>query len=244
MFVPDQTVLEHELDERDLPGATPSLGLEKTAESDEERRGTSSDSFADPLRIPSDAKEDGEIVLEAEDRQTGLKDGMEYTSTEKDSSMPHPKRTSHLHLNLKPPSPQPWELVEPPTTYSAAPQKPRGFQGMVLESPCVLSSTNPYRADGPTKFRSTRPSIPKSSYYFGPPPLDAAFGTPPVGQIGVHHPREIIRIERDYTGGELTQFTPIYPLELEGRVRVIICFRSSLLKRLGLLGIVDPDAFP
>jgi len=41
-----------------------------------------------------------------------------------------------------------------------------------------------------------------------------------VGQIGVHHPREILRVERDYTGGELVQFAPIYPLELEGRVRV------------------------
>jgi hypothetical protein len=38
--------------------------------------------------------------------------------------------------------------------------------------------------------------------------------------MGVHHPREILRVERDYTGGELIQFAPIYPLELEGRVRL------------------------
>ncbi|KAH7884020.1 Golgin subfamily A member 7/ERF4 family-domain-containing protein [Phlebopus sp. FC_14] len=63
-----------------------------------------------------------------------------------------------------------------------------------------------------------RPLVPHSSYYFGPPPPDAAYGTPPVGQIGVHHPREIVRIERDYGGGELVQFSPIYPLELEGRI--------------------------
>ncbi|KIY66094.1 hypothetical protein CYLTODRAFT_334315, partial [Cylindrobasidium torrendii FP15055 ss-10] len=60
--------------------------------------------------------------------------------------------------------------------------------------------------------------IPKSSYYFGPPPADAAFGSLPVGRIGVHYPREVIRIERDYSGGELIQFAPIYPLELEGRI--------------------------
>jgi len=60
--------------------------------------------------------------------------------------------------------------------------------------------------------------IPKSSYYFGPPGPDSAYGTAPVGQIGVHHPREILRVERDYTGGELIQFTAIYPLELEGRI--------------------------
>ncbi|KAJ7480060.1 Golgin subfamily A member 7/ERF4 family-domain-containing protein [Mycena galericulata] len=60
--------------------------------------------------------------------------------------------------------------------------------------------------------------IPKSSYYFGPPPSDSAYGTQPIGQIGLHHPREILRVERDYTGGELVQFAPIYPLELEGRI--------------------------
>ncbi|KAF9019356.1 hypothetical protein BDZ89DRAFT_959302, partial [Hymenopellis radicata] len=64
----------------------------------------------------------------------------------------------------------------------------------------------------------SRRLIPKSSYYSGPPPADTAFGTMPVGHIGVHHPREIIRVERDYTGGELIQFAPIYPLELEGRI--------------------------
>jgi len=63
-----------------------------------------------------------------------------------------------------------------------------------------------------------RPLVPKSSYYFGPPPLDSAYGTAPTGHIGVHHPREILRVERDYTGGELIQFAPIYPLELEGRI--------------------------
>lgn len=39
-----------------------------------------------------------------------------------------------------------------------------------------------------------------------------------MGQIGVHHPREILRVERDYTGGEIIQFAPIYPLELETRL--------------------------
>ncbi|KAF9242360.1 Golgin subfamily A member 7/ERF4 family-domain-containing protein, partial [Melanogaster broomeanus] len=63
-----------------------------------------------------------------------------------------------------------------------------------------------------------RPLIPHSSYYFGPPLSDSAYGTNPVGQIGVHHPREIVRVERDYQGGELVQFTPVYPLELEGRI--------------------------
>lgn len=40
--------------------------------------------------------------------------------------------------------------------------------------------------------------------------------------MGLHHPREIVRIERDYSGGEIIQFAPVYPLELEGRVCILI----------------------
>ncbi len=70
--------------------------------------------------------------------------------------------------------------------------------------------------------RTSRPLIPHSSYYFGPPPIDSAYGSSPVGQIGLHHPREIVRIERDYSGGEIIQFAPVYPLELEGRVSRVL----------------------
>lgn len=62
--------------------------------------------------------------------------------------------------------------------------------------------------------------VPVSSYYFGPPPDDSAYFTPPMGQIGVHHPREIVRVERDYSGGEVVQFSSTYPMELRGRVSV------------------------
>ena len=72
-----------------------------------------------------------------------------------------------------------------------------------------------------TPHRTTRPLIPRSGYYFGPPPLDSAYGTDPVGHIGLHHPREILRVERDYTSGELPQFASTYPLELEGRVSAL-----------------------
>jgi hypothetical protein len=44
------------------------------------------------------------------------------------------------------------------------------------------------------------------------------FGTPPVGIIGLHKPREIIRIDRDYSSGEICQFWSGYPVELQGRV--------------------------
>ncbi|KAI9512316.1 Golgin subfamily A member 7/ERF4 family-domain-containing protein [Russula earlei] len=57
-----------------------------------------------------------------------------------------------------------------------------------------------------------------SSYRFGPIPPDSAYYTPPVGQIGLHHPREIVRVERDYSGGEIVQFSSSYLEELEGRI--------------------------
>lgn len=62
--------------------------------------------------------------------------------------------------------------------------------------------------------------VPISGYRLGPLAEDSAFFTPPVGQIGVHRPREIVRVERDYTGGEVVQFSSAYPTELEGRVSV------------------------
>lgn len=62
------------------------------------------------------------------------------------------------------------------------------------------------------------PQPPKSSYYFGPPTSTAAYGTDPIGTIGLHHPREIVRVERDYEHGELCQFSSAFPLELEGRL--------------------------
>jgi hypothetical protein len=41
-----------------------------------------------------------------------------------------------------------------------------------------------------------------------------------MGQMGVHRPREVVRVERDYTGGEVVQFSSAYPTELEGRVSI------------------------
>jgi len=112
-------------------------------------------------------------------------------------------KTSHLQLELKPASAeQPWDSIDPP-----------------LEN--NLKSMEGYYSPQqrfPTMQNGARPLIPKSSYYFGPPAPDSAYGTAPTGHIGVHHPREILRVERDYTGGELIQFAPIYPLELEGRI--------------------------
>ncbi|KAI0771036.1 Golgin subfamily A member 7/ERF4 family-domain-containing protein [Trametes elegans] len=114
-----------------------------------------------------------------------------------------------LRLDVHPPSPPLWAGADDAERGRLSPQR---FEFSVAKTRAVH--------DFPTKPRSThnRPLIPHSAYYFGPPPPDSAYGTDPVGQIGVHHPREVVRIERDYSGGELPQFLPTYPLELEGRI--------------------------
>jgi len=115
------------------------------------------------------------------------------------------RRASHLHLDLKSslPSSQPWDTDAPLDSLGQAKVEEYHESGSAIQPKFPLHS---------------RPLKPKSSYYFGPPAEDSAFGTAPVGQIGVHHPREMVRIERDYSGGELPQFAAIYPLEFEGRI--------------------------
>jgi len=139
---------------------------------------------------------------------TFVDDSVTHESNEKHVLTPIPQnRASNLNLQIvtKTPSPQPWDLVNPP-------QSNHG------------DATDYYSTIGTKNFgmlqqkSRSRPRIPHSSYYFGPPPTDTAYGTNPVGHIGIHHPREVFRVERDYTGGELVQFASTYPLELEGRI--------------------------
>lgn len=115
------------------------------------------------------------------------------------------RKPAHLNLEFREPSPQPWDIIDPPLDNNDR-VEPEYYSP--LRSP-MFASQQPGRR---------RPLIPHSSYYYGPPPSDSAYGTPPVGQIGVHHPREIVRIERDYAAGELTQFSSIYPIEFDGRI--------------------------
>ncbi|SNX85157.1 uncharacterized protein MEPE_03866 [Melanopsichium pennsylvanicum] len=59
---------------------------------------------------------------------------------------------------------------------------------------------------------------PVSSYYFGPPDSTRTFGSGVTGKPGVTFAKEIVRIERDYSAGELPQFHSSFPLELEDRI--------------------------
>ncbi|KIJ33065.1 hypothetical protein M422DRAFT_174116 [Sphaerobolus stellatus SS14] len=92
----------------------------------------------------------------------------------------------------------------------------KGLESRRNEEP-VLGVTKPFEIIR-SEHRLSTPKPPKSSYYMGPPAGPTAYFTPPVGQLGVHHPREIVRIERDYDYGELVQFSSAFPLELQGRI--------------------------
>ncbi|KIK70337.1 hypothetical protein GYMLUDRAFT_267200 [Collybiopsis luxurians FD-317 M1] len=143
----------------------------------------------------------GEAMYEAGDSAVDINDQESYARSK-------PSRSNlRLEIEHKVPSPQPWDLVDPPPT-----------NGEKLPNPYGTITSHRTLQDSVQTRRRNRSLIPKSSYYFGPPPPGSAYGSDPVGQIGLHHPREIIRVERDYTGGELIQFAPIYPLELEGRI--------------------------
>ncbi|KAL7424897.1 hypothetical protein Q5752_000583 [Cryptotrichosporon argae] len=58
-----------------------------------------------------------------------------------------------------------------------------------------------------------RSSVPTSSV-----PSPSYFSQPVTGVLGVHLPKEIVRVERDWSGGEAAQFSPTFPLELEARL--------------------------
>ncbi|TFY66501.1 hypothetical protein EVG20_g4588 [Dentipellis fragilis] len=147
-----------------------------------------------------------DVEADGDSQESSLRDRLAPTARRADvDAHAHPLR---LDTSTRSPSvsPPPWEVVEPPLTNG------RGHR----------ADTD---ADWATKAeasfaqkQTSRRLIPVSSYYFGPPPSDSAFGTDPIGQIGVHHPREIVRVERDYSGGDVVQFAPTYPLELEGRI--------------------------
>ena len=153
-----------------------------------------------------------DILNPSLDRE-GRLEGEENVGSSRRITTAHP-----LKLEIPPNSYSPplWETVRPPED-----------NGVVRRTTNDTFAAQPYVPRLPlyyylSSFRDSRTSkrlIPKSSYYYGPPPADTAFGTDPIGQIGIHHPREIVRIERDYSGGEIIQFSAVYPLEFEGRVR-------------------------
>ena len=62
-------------------------------------------------------------------------------------------------------------------------------------------------------------SEPRSNYCPTALPSDASyFGGPQTGTIGSDLPKEILRVERDWSTGEICQFETSSPIELDRRV--------------------------
>ena len=113
---------------------------------------------------------------------------------------------NHASPSTYPPSTSPSPLSRNPSTRSrplSPPPPPLAHQNLSLHSR-TQTQTSP-----------TSPSLPASSIA-----EQSIFGSPPAGIIGIDKPREIIRIERDYSSGTgITQFWAGWIWELEGRVR-------------------------
>lgn len=94
--------------------------------------------------------------------------------------------------------------------------------------PLPIPTTNQiqptHRQSMHSSINSTTPSHPRprlhssASSMIGIPEHLIVFGTKPQGIIGKHKPREIIRVERDYSAGDVIQFWSGWVWELEGRV--------------------------
>nr|XP_031859061.1 uncharacterized protein CI109_005567 [Kwoniella shandongensis]KAA5526133.1 hypothetical protein CI109_005567 [Kwoniella shandongensis] len=59
---------------------------------------------------------------------------------------------------------------------------------------------------------------PRSSYPRGALPPNSYYHQPVTGTVGQHLPKEIVRVDRDWSGGEVCQFETFFPMELEGRI--------------------------
>jgi hypothetical protein len=187
-------------------------------ESDSEVEEDKVDALHGDMAVP-EREESGEEA--EEDRESEVEDDLSpVIDTGRD-----PLRSLKIDIRPNTSSPPIWEIVEPGSTDDQHNEVDISSQQHILDALAAKASCVVYRhylfVCGFTYclYRSPKRLIPKSAYYYGPPPIDSAFGTEPIGQIGVHHPREVVRIERDYTGGELIQFAHVYPLEFEGRVR-------------------------
>ncbi|GAA5910710.1 hypothetical protein JCM5296_006820 [Sporobolomyces johnsonii] len=124
------------------------------------------------------------------------------------------------------PSQQPYSTPSPGIMSASAYPPPLSRTASTSSRPHDRSSSSPSRALDARGFPPTssaafasglnaRRSVHSARSSIAP---DSVFGTAPVGVIGKTKPREVIRIERDFSGGETCQFWSGWIWELEGRV--------------------------
>ncbi|GAA5854072.1 hypothetical protein JCM9279_004372 [Rhodotorula babjevae] len=139
---------------------------------------------------------------------------------------PAPSSTSHVYPPLL-------ARAQPPASASSSALSTPAAQGSSLDpTPSTSSYQRPYvdelhpsrttrtlHAVGNNPFTTTvsssRRSLRSQRSSVGD---ESVFGTAPVGIVGKTRPREVIRVERDYSAGETCQMWSGWVYELEGRV--------------------------
>ncbi|KAK4698999.1 hypothetical protein P7C70_g7268, partial [Phenoliferia sp. Uapishka_3] len=143
-----------------------------------------------------------------------------------DSNSNAPEELERLHSfppqPISPATPStPYSSVAPKTMSAAAfpsPRHPPLLQSTGEASPDSFNANEFNSQERERRFTpipERRPSVHSQRSSIAP---ESVFGTAPVGQVGRNKPREMVRIERDYSGGELCQFWSGWIWELEGRV--------------------------
>ncbi|GAA5923648.1 hypothetical protein JCM3775_000460 [Rhodotorula graminis] len=137
---------------------------------------------------------------------------------------PAPSSTSHafppLLARAQPPaSASSSALATPAAPASSLEPSPStsSYQRPYLDQPPSSSTTTQHAgASNPfATLSSSRRSLRSQRSSVGD---ESVFGTAPVGVIGKTRPREVIRVERDYSAGETCQMWSGWIWELEGRV--------------------------
>lgn len=137
-----------------------------------------------------------------------------------------PPSPSNSHLHAFPPQPRNGTATPSPTLPAAASAAPFSYHSSAplamsaaARAPSSIASHDlPPPETNPAAFRSGLNSRPSVHSHRSSVAAESIYGTAQVGVIGKNKPREVIRIERDYSGGELCQFWSGWIWELEGRV--------------------------
>ncbi|KAI9632918.1 Golgin subfamily A member 7/ERF4 family-domain-containing protein [Dioszegia hungarica] len=72
----------------------------------------------------------------------------------------------------------------------------------------TIGGVKGFQPDRVVRSTYSRTAVPGLSY----------FGQAKTGVVGLHLPKEVIRVERDWSDGEICQFETSFPMELDGRI--------------------------
>ncbi|GAA5963877.1 hypothetical protein JCM3765_004049 [Sporobolomyces pararoseus] len=152
--------------------------------------------------------------------------GNELIGSGSQGNVPEAEREEILNDNARPnflPHSNPSQSFNHPLASTSSSTYPPAPSPSALSRHTSTSSRPLSPPNVPTSFslhpNSLRPSSHSGASSASSHASQSVFGSPPQGILGVTVPREIIRIERDYSSGTgIVQFWPGWIWELEGRI--------------------------